>query len=66
MLRTYWSSLWSFFSFFLGTFSPDHTNLKGILPRMMQICVIFYTHLAYTRMSEMLYIRHSELFNELK
>ena len=32
---------------------------------MMQICVIIYTHLAYTRMTEMLYICHSELFNEL-
>jgi hypothetical protein len=28
--------------------------------------VIIYTHLAYTRMTEMLYICHSELFNELK
>ena len=33
-----------------------YANLKGILPRMMQICMIIYTHLAYTRMTEMLYI----------
>ena len=32
-----------------------YTNLKGILPRMMQSCVIIYTHLAYTRMTEMLH-----------
>jgi hypothetical protein len=33
-----------------------YTNLKEILPRMMQMCVIIYTHLAYTRMTEMLYM----------
>jgi hypothetical protein len=36
-----------------------YTNLKGILPRMMQICVIINTHLAYIRMTVMLYICHS-------
>jgi hypothetical protein len=29
-----------------------YTSLNGILPRMMQICMIIYTHLAYTRMTE--------------
>ena len=32
----------------------------------MQICMIIYTHLAYTKMTEMLYVGHFELFNELK
>jgi hypothetical protein len=43
-----------------------YTNLKGILPWMMQICVIIYTFLAFTRMAEILYACHCELFNEQK
>ena len=32
----------------------------------MQICVIIYTHLAYTQMTEILYVCHSELFIQME
>jgi hypothetical protein len=46
-------------------------NLRILILKTMQsetnlFFDLIYTHLAYTRMTEMLYIRHSELFNELK